>query len=176
MSKKIYISGMHSGQNPCAGIGIARSLRKAFPDINLVGVDHWQGSSGLHESIIDDVLLLPQWKQMNNERHAKFVRSLLDAGHLWISALDMEVRWLAENVGVHENLLAPHQDALKRTEKPSVAALRGLGFQVPEFIPASLPDSEIHSFLRHSSWQCWLKSPYHDAKKISSWNAFVRGR
>jgi len=176
MIKKIYISGMHSGQNPCAGIGIARCLKKAFPDLTLVGVDHWQGSSGLHEPIIDEVLLLPQWKQMNNERHAKFVRSLLDAGHLWISALDMEVRWLAENVGAHENLLAPHQDALERTEKPAVAALNGLGFQVPDFIPASLPDSEIHSFLRHSSWQCWLKSPYHDAKKISSWGSFERAR
>jgi diaminopimelate decarboxylase len=176
MRKKIYISGMHSGQNPCAGIGIARSLKKAFPQIAIVGVDHWQGSSGLHDSVVDEVVLLPQWKQINDERHAKYVRSLLDAGHLWISGLDMEVRWLAENVGPHENLLAPGPNALKLTEKPAVSALEGLGLRVPDFIPAELSDSEIHTFLRHSSWQCWLKSPYHDAKRVSSWISFERAR
>jgi diaminopimelate decarboxylase len=173
---KIYISGMHSGQNPCAGIGIARCLRKAFADLFLVGVDHWQGSSGLHESTLDEVLVLPQWSQINHQRHARMISSLLNEGSLWISSTDMEVRWLAENVGTHPGLLAPCSHALEMTEKPGVRALEGLGFKVPEFISASLSDTDIHTFLRHSSWQCWLKSPYHDAKRISSWGAFERAR
>ena len=86
------MSGMHSGQSPCPGVGIARSIRKAFPELELVGVDHWQGSSGLHDASLDDVLLLPQWHQIDDERHADFLRSHLDGGNFWISSLDMEVR------------------------------------------------------------------------------------
>jgi diaminopimelate decarboxylase len=164
MRKKIYISG------------IARCLRKAFPDLSLVGVDHWQGSSGLHESTLDDVLLLPQWSQLNSHRHKEMIGSLLDEGYLWIPSTDMEVRWLAENVASHTRLLAPSTRALEMTEKPSVSALENLGFKVPDFISASLADSEIHTFLRHSSWQCWLKSPYHDAKKVASWGTYERAR
>lgn len=176
MNKKVYVSGMHSGQNPCAGVGIAKSLRKAFPKIQLIGVDHWQGSSGLHHEAIDDILLLPQWSQIDNQRHAAFIRNILDEGNVWISALDVEVYWLAQNFGTHENLFVPSGRALEWTAKPSVKAFDGLGFQVPEFISAFLPDSEVHSFLRQHSWQCWLKGPYHDAKRITSWEIFERSR
>lgn len=175
-NKKIYISGMHSGQNPCSGVGIARCLRKAFPNMKLVGVDHWQGSTGLHHDAIDEVFLLPQWKHINVERHVKHVRELLDDGNLWISALDMEVHWFSKNMGAHPNLLAPGSKALELSAKPSVKALEGAGFRVPEYIPASLSNSDLHSFLRHNSWQCWLKSPFHDARRVSSWGAFERAR
>jgi diaminopimelate decarboxylase len=176
MSKKIYISGMHSGQSPCPGVGIARSIRKAFPGLTLVGVDHWQGSSGLHDSSIDEILILPQWHQIDDERHVRQLHEIMDSGNLWISSLDMEVRWLSEKFGPHAHLLAPGGSALLQTEKPAVKAFSELGFLVPEYISASLPDSEIHRFLRHSSWQCWLKSPFHDAKRVSSWGAFDRSR
>ncbi len=36
---KIYISGLYSGTNPQPGIGIARSLRAAYPGATLVGVE-----------------------------------------------------------------------------------------------------------------------------------------
>lgn len=176
MNRKVYVSGMHSGQSPCPGVGIARSIRKAFPDITIVGVDHWQGSSGLHDSSIDEVMILPQWHQIDVERHARQVRDILDAGNLWISSIDMEVRWFAEHLKSHKHLLAPGMAALRRTEKPAVHAFEDLGFQVPEYISASRPDSEVHRFLRHNSWQCWLKSPYHDAKRISSWGSYDRNR
>ena len=176
MNGKIYISGMHSGQNPCSGVGISRSIRRAFPNLRLVGVDHWQGSSGLHDASVDEVMLFPQWKQIDDERHATQIREILDDGNLWISALDMEVHWLAENVGSHPNLLAPGEKAIDLTAKPTVQALTEIGFKVPDFISASLPDSEIHAFLRHNSWQCWLKSPFHDAKRVSSWGVFERSR
>ena len=91
MEKKVFISGMHSGQNPTAGIGIARCLRKAFPELTIVGVDNWQGSSGLHDEILDDVLLLPQWNQIDRQRHVSQLQGILDEGHVCISALDVEV-------------------------------------------------------------------------------------
>ena len=104
------------------------------------------------------------------------LRELLEAGNLWIASLDMEVRWLAENLGSHEGLLAPGTQALEGTEKPAVRAMSAMGFLVPEHISANLPDSEIHRFLRHNSWQCWLKSPFHDARRVSSWGSFERAR
>ena len=176
MNKKIYISGMHSGQNPCAGVGIARSLRSAFPEIKLVGVDHWQGSSGLHDAAVDEVLLLPTWKQINRDRHVLFLRKLLDSGHIWISALDVEVYWLAQNFGTHSNLLVPTGLALEKTAKPDVKAFCNRDFHVPEHISAFLSDTEVHCFFRQNAWQCWLKGPYHEAKRITSWDSFERRR
>src|SRR3954471_16736880 len=120
MKNKVFVSGMHSGQNPCSSVGIARSIRKAFPDLTLVGVDHWQGSSGLHDSSIDEVMLFPQWKQIENERHRDDVKAMLDEGHLWISALDMEVHWLSEHLGPHPGLLAPGGRSLELSAKPAV--------------------------------------------------------
>ena len=176
MRKNIYISGMHSGQNPCAGIGIARSLRKAFPEIKIIGVDHWQGSSGLHHEAVDEVLLLPAWKQIDRNRHSDFLKNILDQGHVWISALDVEIYWLAQNFGTHPNLIVPTGSALEMTAKPDVCAMNSLGFKIPDHISAFLPDSDIHSFLRMNSWQCWLKGPYHEAKRINSWESFERHR
>ncbi len=187
MKKKIYITGMHSGQNPSSGLGIARCLRRAFPDVTLVGVDHTHGSSGLHDSIINEELLLPQWSQIQDDEHAAFIRARLEEGHLWIAALDMEVYWLSKHFGTHPHLLAPNKEALEFTAKPAVKILENwpvsssaagefAEFQVPDYISANLPDAEIHSFLRTHCWQCWLKSPYHDALRISSWSVFERAR
>ncbi len=176
MNKKIYICGMHSGQNPSAGVGIARSIRKAFPNLPIVGVDYWQGSSGLHDESVDEVLIFPQWKQIDRTRHLAQIRKILDDGNLWISALDVEVYWLAQNFGGHPNLLVPSGSALKMTAKPNVEAFTSLGFKVPENISAFLSDVEVHSFLRQIGWQCWLKGPYHDAKRISSWEVFEKAR
>ncbi len=179
MTQKIFISGMHSGQNPASGLGIARCLRQAFPDLYLVGVDHWQGSTGLNAPVLDEATLFPLWSQLDNSSRSRQVRKWLDDGHLWISATDLEVHWLNDHVGPHENLFAPTEHALEATSKPRVQAvteLESMGFRVPEYIPANLPDGEIHRFLRHNAWQCWLKSPYHDARRVTSWGVFERAR
>ena len=36
---KIYISGLYCGTNPQPGVGIARSIRAAYPDATIVGVE-----------------------------------------------------------------------------------------------------------------------------------------
>jgi diaminopimelate decarboxylase len=175
-TKKVYISGMNSGQNPSAGLGIARCLRKAFPKLHLVGVDHWQGSSGLHDGILDETLVLPRWDQISKERYIAKLRTILDNGHVWIPALDVEVYWLAQNFGSHPHLLSPNGTALQATAKPHVVGFENLGFGVAESISAYGSDEEIHSFLRANSWRCWLKGPFHEAKRIASWDHFLRAR
>jgi diaminopimelate decarboxylase len=37
---KIYISGLYSGTNPQPGVGIARSIRTAYPKAKLIGVEY----------------------------------------------------------------------------------------------------------------------------------------
>ncbi len=53
MKETVFISGLYSGPSPSAGLGVARSLRAAFPSAHLVGVDYWAGSSGLHHEVFD---------------------------------------------------------------------------------------------------------------------------
>ncbi len=130
----------------------------------------------MHDDVVNEVLLLPRWNQLNDERHTANLRAILAADNIWISSLDMEVHWLAEHVGSNANLISPGAKAIELTAKPEVKAFADLGFAVPEFIFCDRPESEIHAFLRNYSWQCWLKSPYHEAKKISSWTAFIRHR
>ena len=43
MKETFFISGLYSGPSPSAGLGVARSLRAAFPSAHLVGVDYWAG-------------------------------------------------------------------------------------------------------------------------------------
>ncbi len=175
MQKAIFVSGMHSGQNPCSGLGILRSLREAFPveQFKLVGVDHWQGSSGLHHAVCDDHWLLPSWNQIQDELHSQRIQERLDSGDYWISALDLEVRWLGENIGTHARLLAPSREAVEQTAKPEVRAFRPMGYQIPEVISAEAPETDIHAFLREHSWRCWIKSPFHDAARVTNWASFL---
>ena len=175
MQKTIFVSGMHSGQNPCSGLGILRSLREAYTieQFKLVGVDHWQGSSGLHHAVCDDHWLLPSWNQIQDDLHAQRIQERLESGDYWISALDLEVRWLGENVGTHPRLLAPSREAVEQTAKPEVRAFRHIGYQIPEVISAEAPETEIHAFLREHSWRCWIKSPFHDAARVTNWAAFL---
>ena len=169
----VFISGMHSGQNPCSGLGIVRCLRDAFSpeQIRLIGVDHWQGSSGLHHDLLDEHWILPPWNQIQNRLHADAIRERLVAGAYWISAMDIEVRWLGRHLGTHPHLLAPPLEAVHRTAKPAVQAFDSMGFRIPEYISATEPDADIHAFLREHSWRCWIKSPFHEAARVPTWGA-----
>jgi len=55
---RIFISGVDSTPDPYPGVGIARSLRSAFPACELVAVDWSQQSSGLNSPDFDEWLLL----------------------------------------------------------------------------------------------------------------------
>ena len=56
-----YVSGVHSGPNPSPGLGVARSLREAFPHARLVGVDYSVESSGLHSEVFDQLWVQRPW-------------------------------------------------------------------------------------------------------------------
>lgn len=170
---RIYISGLYSGTNPQPGVGIARSLRLAFPGATLVGVEYSNRSSGIHWPDFDELWLQRPWEELNLPEYGSLIKDTLDSGALWISGIDLEIMWLASVFpDGHQNLLTPSSAALEKVSKPAVEAHKGLPVRIPTFISTEHPDWELHSFCRRHDWKVWLKGPYYEAIRTASWDAF----
>lgn len=172
MNPRIYISGMYSGPSPSAGLGIARCLREGFKDLEIIGVDHWNGSSGLHHSVLSERLVLPPWNELDLKLYASQVRDKLDSGAMWISAHDIEVAFLAKNLEPTPLLLGPAEAALNLTVKPNIKVKELLPFAIPAQISLTENDSTLYSFFREHSWRIWIKGPYHTAIPVTHWKEF----
>ena len=174
---KIYVSGLYSGTNPQPGVGIARSLRKAYPDVELIGVEYSNRCSGIHWHDFDDIWLQRPWDEIDFEKHADDIREVLDSGALWISSIDLEIIWFAEVFPTgHPNLLTPPQLALKSTSKPAAAVEKLMPISVPPYVTTDLTDWELHAFCRRHDWKVWLKGPYYEAFRTPTWAAFQDAR
>jgi diaminopimelate decarboxylase len=174
---KIYISGLYSGTNPQPGIGVARSLRMAYPDATLVGVEYSNRSSGIHWTDFDELWLQRPWEELSLDQYAIEIKDLLDAGALWISGVDLELMWLALVFPEgHRNLLTPTPGALQKISKPAVEAHEGLPVRIPAFISTEESDWELHTFCRQHDWKVWLKGPYYEAVRTHGWDVFERVR
>jgi diaminopimelate decarboxylase len=174
---KIYISGLYCGSNPQPGVGIARSLRAGYPDATLVGVEYSNRSSGLHWTDFDELWLQRPWDELSLEDYGARIGEILDSGALWISGSDLESLWLSDVFpDGHKNLLTPPSSALRQITKPGVRAAEGLPLQIPTFIATDCSDWEIHAFCRRYDWRVWLKGPYYDAARVSSWPHFEAAR
>ena len=159
---KIYISGLYCGTNPQPGVGIARSLRQAYPDATLVGVEYSNRCSGLHWQDLDELWLQRPWDELNLDAHADAVREVLDAGAFWISGIDLEIMWFGSIFPEgHPNLLTPPLSALQKTAKPAITAHEGLPVKIPTFVSTELSDWDLHAFCRKHDWKVWLKGPYY---------------
>ncbi|MFO0675443.1 MAG: hypothetical protein U0169_02840 [Polyangiaceae bacterium] len=169
MKDTIFVSGLYSGPSPSAGLGVARSLRQAFPDVRLVGVDYWSGSSGLHDPVFDDTWLVPSWDLLDPDLHAAEIAARLDAGHTYVSTLDVELLWLASRFPGHPGILGPSPSALAATSKSDFTLAKLLPFAVPPSVPMSAPDDVLYAFCRRHSFRVWLRGPYHDAVPITTW-------
>ena len=170
MNETIFISGLYSGPSPSAGLGVARSLRAAFPSSRLIGVDYWPGSSGLHHEVFDATWLKPPWDLLEEELYAKEVRAELDRDAFWIATLDLEVAWLARTLAPHPRLLTPSETALVTTLKPQPSVAGLLPLEMAPSLDLSAADEAIHAFCRAHSWRVWIKGPYHDAVAVGDWH------
>jgi hypothetical protein len=170
---KIYMSGLYSGTSPQPGIGIARSLRHAYPHATLVGVEYSNRSSGIHFDGFDEIWLQRGWEELNLDEYGRMVREVLDSGALWISGTDLEALWLADVFpDGHPNLLSPPARALRQVGKPAVPAHQGLPLRIPEFIWTEQSDWDLHAFCRQHGWRVWLKGPYYEAVRTRDWAQF----
>ncbi len=173
---KVYISGIHCGPDPSPGVGIASSLRLAFPELRIVGVDYSARSTGLHADVFDDIYLRRPWDEVDLGIYADQVLQFLgDSDTFWISGLDVEIAWLAQAAGPHPRLLLPSAAALERTGKPELRASAVLGLQVPESISATMAEWTLHEFCRRHNWDIWVKSRYHGAVRARSWREVRAG-
>ncbi|MBA3833400.1 MAG: hypothetical protein H0X34_16215, partial [Chthoniobacterales bacterium] len=174
---KIYISGLYSGTSPQPGVGLSRSLRIAYPDATLIGVDYSNRSSGIHWPGFDDLWLQRPWEELDLAAYGALITDLLEGGALWISGTDLEALWLASVFpDGHANLLSPLAASLSRIAKPGVEAHQGLPLQIPPFISTEHSDWDLHAFCRKHDWRVWLKGPYYDAVRTSSWDVFEGAR
>ena len=170
---KIYISGLYSGTSPQPGIGLSRSLRIAYPDATLVGVEYSNRSSGIHWLGFDDLWLQRPWEELDLPAYGELITELLDGGALWISGTDLEALWLASVFpDGHANLLSPPAVGLRRITKPGVEAHKGLPLQIPPFVSTDHSDWDLHAFCRKHDWRVWLKGPYYEAVRTKSWDQF----
>jgi diaminopimelate decarboxylase len=177
MSETFFISGLYSGPSPSAGLGVARSLRAAFPSARLIGVDYWAGSSGLHHEVFNSTWLKPSWDLMEQELYAQEIKAELDRGAFWLPTLDLEVHWLARSMSPHARLLSPVESALAPTRKPRPSIVELLPFTMPASVDlTTTPDDEVHAFCRANSWRVWLKGPYHEAVAIKNWRELEQER
>jgi hypothetical protein len=167
---RIYISGVHGGANPSPGVGIARSLRAAFPRIHLVAVDYSSRSSGLLWQDFNDCVVRPPWHAIDLRSHVAFVSSLLAQGAIWISGLDLEIRLLARHVRSRSHLPLPPWATINMATKPPLALGAPLGLRIPPFqsVGAS-SDEDLGRFCRHYGWPIWVKGTHYDAVPVWSW-------
>jgi diaminopimelate decarboxylase len=173
----IYVSGLYSGTNPQPGVGIARSLRQAFPQAKLVGVEYSNRCSGVHWGDFDDIWLQRPWSELNLKRHAEEIERRLDEGGYWISSIDLEILWLAETFPEgHRGLLTPPMEALRRVSKPQISAAEGLPVRIPEYVNTDISDWELHGFCREHNWKVWLKGPYYEAVRTPTWDSLQHWR
>ncbi len=176
MTESIFISGLYSGPSPSAGLGVARSLRAAFPSARLIGVDYWAGSSGLHHEVFNATWLKPSWDLIEEGLYADEVRGELERGALWIPTLDLEVTWLARMIGAHRRLLAPGEAALAPTRKPRPTLATMLDLPLPPSLDLTAPEEDVYAFCRAQSWRVWIKGPFHDAVAVDSWRKLEEAR
>ncbi len=174
---RVFISGLYCGGNPQPGVGIARSIRQAYPTAEIVGVEYSTRLSGIHFDELDDLWIQRPWDELDLEQWGERVRQALDAGGLWISGSDLEAMWLA-NVfpNGHPNLLAPSMKGLRQITKPAVEGARGLPVSIPDYLSTEHSDWDLHAFCRAHDWRVWLKGPYYDASRTPSWDSFTAVR
>lgn len=166
---EVCVSGVHSDPDPSPGIGIARSLREAFPDANLHAVDYSVRSSGIHHPVFDSVLLQPAWSELDLETYSSQIRQhLKQSTSCWLSGLDVETAWLAETIGEHPRLLGPSEAAQQAVRKPTIACARSLQMRTPKFLPALSSPAELHALGRDCGWNLWVKGKFHEAYSAHS--------
>src|SRR5262245_45144402 len=146
MTDTIFVSGLYSGPSPSAGLGVARSLRAAFPSARLVGVDYWAGSSGLHHDVFNATWVKPAWALIEDELYAHEVRAELDRGALWMPTLDLEIAWLARKLPPNPRLLAPGEAALASTGKPRPPIAQMLNLAEAPSLDLTASDETLHAF------------------------------
>jgi len=170
----LIISGVHSGPDPSPGLGIARSIKQAHPHIQLIAKDYSLRSSGLHEPVFDGLQVMPSWSAMTLDAHASFIKNqLLEKTALYISGLDAEIDWLSTLRPTSRQILNPSDFALRQIQKPKISCAAELAMHIPEFLPATASQTDLHQLARSAGWRIWIKGKFHEAYPAANYREMI---
>lgn len=172
---RVYISGCHAGPSPSPGLGVARSLREAFPDACLVAKDYSPESSGLHDPVFDEIWVCLPWDDLDLDSHQAQIATRLSEGAVYLSGLDLETIWLGR-AGLR-GALVPPSAAAECITKPAFTAFANLpGVVVPAWCSLDAEPAALHRFARHHDWRVWVKGPSYDAVLATNAHALETAR
>ncbi len=166
---KVLVSGVQSGPNPGPGLGLARSVRAAFPEAEIIGLDYGQNASTRFFGTFDDVLSLDSWSALDLDRHADDLRAELARGAALLPGLDLQIRWLQEALPDQDGIFAPPRSSRDWYRKPCRSVASCMAFETPSVVTTDEGDRALSSFARHLGWRVWLKGPWYDAYRVWSW-------
>lgn len=173
---KVFISGLESGSNSASGIGLARAIRRAYPNVRLVGVSYAQAGVQIQWPDFDEQWNVGPWHTVDFADHQRKIEERLADGAWWISGIPSEVRWLAQTSANHGHVLVPPMLTLESIRLPAIPLATDLGASVPASILATASDWNLNTFGRRHGWRVWLRPQDHPGQRIHSWHEFQQAR
>jgi diaminopimelate decarboxylase len=171
---RIYLSGLHSDPDPSPGLGEALSLREAFPDVELVGVDYSLRSSGIHHPVFDRVLIQTKWSDLDLDGYALWISELLaDPTSCWLSGLDVEIAWLSRALPDKQRILNPLRAVELSCTKPEMRFAGLLGMAVPEWHWYSTDPAPLRRLGEKTGWRLWVKGAFCEALPARSYTQLL---
>jgi diaminopimelate decarboxylase len=145
-----------------------------MPDAEIIGIDYSVRSAGLHDPVFDDVVIHRPWSEFDTPSLKAFFEPRLDAGVIVLSTLDLEGYWLSTHFGNHDAVLSPPADAFSHVAKPPDPIPELEHIRTPRTMDIREGRQALHRFLRLIGFDAWIKGPFHQALRVTSWEDFDR--
>lgn len=171
MSLTVAVSGIHAGENPMPGYGVCRSLRRAFPEIELIGLVYDVLESGIYAEDGPDAVyeipypsagseaLLARFDYISSRHHIDMLIPTLDAELLPL--LNLQGEFLKRGI----QMLLPELASFHARQK---TALPELAKRCKFHTPRSLPVTDVPGLLRAAHelvYPVFVKGPFYEAYK-----------
>lgn len=156
----VFVVGVDGGPDPCSGVGLASSLRLAFPTCVLVAVGSSRQSSGLNWPAFDG------WLVTRNRRQLTGLASKLGAHTYLIPTVDDDIFRLGRMHSGSGPLLAPGGDCLRRLLKPAGVIADLLSIGVPPSMNLPCTRRRFQQFVQQWGRNLWLKGLISGAERL----------
>jgi len=158
---RIHIYGVDSTPDPYPGVGIARSLRLAFPGCELVAVDRSANSSGLCWPDFDSWLILPTQSDL-----VKLCGSLGSNEYL-LPCEDEAIYRFSVAMKNNRQLLSPPVTCVRFLRKPARHLAKLLRVHIPSSLLLPASRRGLENFLEQNGSIVWRKGRIAGAQKVS---------
>jgi diaminopimelate decarboxylase len=157
---RILIYGVDSTPDPYSGVGIARSLRLAFPSCELVALDCSPQSSGLNWPDFDE------WMVVSDRSHLARLCGELAHNQYLLPCDDDEIYRFAADLRDNKQVLSPTAECVRQLRKPARALARLLGVGVPRSLLLPVTRRSLETFLERCGPRVWRKGRIAGAEQV----------